>query len=562
MNHLETTEFQLGDWRVVPAEGTLVRGEEIVHLEPKAMEVLVYFVSRPGDVITREELERDVWRGALVSYDAVTNTIIKLRKALGDDARKPRFISTIPKRGYKLICDTTNNDTAHTRDAPNNENKPSQISRPITGRYGFSRNLTAAAFAIVAVIVVGAWFLINDYTRDSTPPSVIVLPFENLNADSKQDFLADGMTEDIITDLSKLSNIHVIASNTSSAYKGKYTSITEIGKELNVRYALKGNIRRLSNSFRVNVQLVNTRTGYNAWASRYDRNVNALFAVQDDMTRNIVRVLAIKMSGAEQSRLKKKATDSLKAYDYFQEGLRHYRGISKETNVLARQAYRKAIQLDPNYGRAYGAIAVTLVADWRWGWTDTPQETLDRALVLANKAVELDPDSPQTYWALGFVQLGRREYDEALAAAKKSIEVAPNYADGYGLLGIISANQEGKAHAAIEYTEQGMKLNPFYTWEYLYTIGQAYYTLNEYDKAIKVLEDAQSRNLNAPNVKLFLAACYVRVGRREDAEWLIEQLRMISPSTTLSGIDKTLSFSSPTTRKLLLADLRKAGLSD
>ena len=561
MTSLETKGFRLEDWRIVPAEGTLVRGEVVVRLEPKAMEVLVYFASRPGEVITREELERDVWRGALVGYDAVTNTVIKLRKALGDDARHPRFISTIPKKGYQLICPITPIEKAGGAEITSPSGHSSTKSR--TGSF-FTRlnpKLAGLASAVVLAIIAAGYFLFTGVKDHSAPPSIIVLPFENLNADPKQDFLADGITEDIITDLSKLSNVHVIASTTSSAYKGKNTPITEIGKELHVGYALKGTIRRLSDDFRVNVQLVNASTGYNAWASRYDRNVNDLFAVQDDMTRNIVRVLAIKMSGAEQSRLQKKPTDSLKAYDYFQEGLRNYRGNSKDTNILARQSYRKAIELDPNYGRAYGAMAVTLASDWRWGWTDTPQETLDRALVLAKKAVELDPDSPQTYWALGFVQLARKEYKPALDSAEKSIEVAPNYADGYGLIGIISSNI-GEEHKAIDYTRRGMKLNPFYTWEYLFTLGQSYYSLKEYDKAIKVLEEAESRNPNAPNAKLFLAACYVRVGRLEDAEWIIEQLEVISPGTTLSGIDKTLSFSNAETTKLVLADLRKAGMSE
>ena len=561
MTSLETNGFQLEDWRITPAEGTLVRGDEVVRLEPKAMEVLVYFASRPGEVVTREELERDVWRGALVGYDAVTNTVIKLRKALGDDARHSRFISTIPKRGYQLICPVSPNEKTGVVDTA--VQSANSSTEPVVGTF-FSRmnpRLTGIAAAVMLVIVSAAYFLFQGSNDRSGPPSIIVLPFENLNADPKQDFLADGMTEDIITDLSKLSNVHVIASNTSSAYKGKNPSIVDIGKELKVSYVLKGTIRRLSNDFRVNVQLVNTSTGYNAWASRYDRNVNDLFAIQDDMTRNIVRVLAIKMTGVEQSRLQKKATDSLKAYDYFQEGLRHYRAITKGSNVLARQAYRQAIELDPNYGRAYGGIAVTLVVDYRWGWTDTPQEALDRALVLAKKAVELDPDSPQTYWALGFVQLARKDYKDARAAAEKSIEVAPNYADGYGLLGVINSWQ-GNAQQAIEYTRRGMRLNPYYTWEYLYTLGQAYYTLKDYDKAIEVLEDAQTRNPNVPQVKLFLAACYIRVGRQSDAEWVIEQLEVISPATTLSGIDKTLTFSNAATKKLLLADLQQAGLPD
>jgi len=561
MTSLETNGFQLEDWRIVPAEGTLVRGDKVVRIEPKAMEVLVYFATRPGDVITREDLERDVWRGAIIGYDAVTNTIIKLRKALGDDARHPRFISTIPKKGYQLICPVSLNEKAGVIYAVSTPGKFSAEHPTATFVTRWNPRLAGIAAVVVLAVAAGAVSLFPGTKERSGPPSIIVLPFENLNADPKQDFLADGITEDITTDLSKLSNIHVIASSTSAAYRGKKTPITEIGEELGVTFALKGTIRRLGNDFRVNVQLVNTSSGYNAWASRYDRNVNDLFAIQDDMTRNIVRVLAIKISGAEQSRLNNKATDSLKAYDYFQEGLRAYRIISKQTNEFARQAYRKAIELDPNYGRAYGAIAVTLVVDHRWGWTDTPVETLDRALDLAKKAVELDPDSPQTYWALGFVHLARKDYEKARDAAENSTKVAPNYADGYGLLGLISSNL-GEGKKAIAYTEQGMRLNPFYTFEYLFVLGQAHYTLGEYDKAIKVLEVALSRNQNAPHTILLLTTCYVKMGRLDDAKWLIEQLRMSTPSTTLSGIDKTLTFSNSETRKSMLADLRKAGLPE
>jgi len=561
MTSLETNGFQLEDWRIIPAEGTLARGTEVVRLEPKAMKVLVYFATRPGEVITREELERDVWRGALVGYDAVTNTVIKLRKALGDDARHPRFISTIPKKGYRLICLVSLNEKASAIDTRTSSSNSSIESPTGTLFTRLNTKLTGIAAAVMLVIVSAAYFLFSEAKDSSSPPSIIVLPFENLNGDPKQDFLADGITEDIITDLSKLSNIHVIASNTSSAYKSKKASITEIGKELNVTYALKGTIRRLSDDFRVNVQLVNAETGFNAWASRYDRNVNELFAIQDDMTRNIVRVLSIKISGAEQSRLEKKATDSLRAYDYFQEGQRNYRAITKDTSILARQAYRKAIELDPNYGRAYGAIAVTMVMDYRWGWTDAPTETLDRALVLAKKAVELDPVSPQTYWALGFTQLALKDYAGAEKTARKSVSIAPNYADGYGLLGLISTHL-GQSKRAIDYAQRGMRLNPYFTWEYLFILGQSYYMLEDFGKAIEVLEDAQARNPNAPNVSLYLAACYIRVGRKDDAEWIIDQLGIISPSTTLSNMDKTLALSNPANKKSLLADLKRAGLPE
>jgi TolB-like protein/DNA-binding winged helix-turn-helix (wHTH) protein len=565
--------FFINDWRVSPPEGLLSRGDEIVHLEPKAMEVLVYFASHPGQVITREELERDVWHGALVGYDAVTNTVIKLRKALQDKARQPRFIATIPKKGYQLIASIT---------YPENEDTSEPIidvaSEPIAGaqrlRSYWSVYRTGIIMtALASTLVLGMLWLwpsaqsptgsipAADNNSSLVLPSIVVLPFENLSDDPKQEYLADGITEDIITDLSRLSNLLVIASNTSFAYKGRQVTLEEVARDLNVVFALKGSIRQLGDAVRVNAQLVNTTTGFNAWAQRYDRKISEVFTVQDEVTQSIVKALAVKITNQERQRLAQKTTDSLKAYDFFQEGQRIVKVSTKESNQQAREAYRKAIELDPDYGRAYGAQAVTLATDYLQGWTDAPLETLDRALVLAEQAVALDDTTPQTYWALGFVHLMRKEYDNAENATEQAINIAPNYADGYGLLALIN-NYIGKPKRAIELNNKAMRLNPYYTFEYLYGDGVSYYFLGDYDRAIAMLEKAQARNENGVNVKLFLAASYVKAQRQDDAEWVADQLQMLSPTAVITGLEKTFPLADPELKRVFLEDLRKAGLPE
>ena len=557
--------FYIGDWQVSPAQGLLTRGSESEHLEPRAMEVLAYLASRPGEVVTREELEREVWRGALVGYDAVTSTVIKLGRALQDNARQPRFIATIPKKGYQLIATISYSEEESKTEANTNIfsetiAETQQKPKPRSKRRGSM--LIVVLAGVVFFGLVWLWSMTLPPGNISTlPPSIVVLPFDNISDDPKQEYLADGITEDIITDLSRLSNLLVIASNTSFQYKGRQVTAKEVGADLNVKFVLKGSIRQLGNAVRVNAQLVNTTTGFNTWAQRYDRNITEVFAVQDEVTASIVNALAVKMNSQEKNRLAKRATDSLKAYDFFQEGQKLFQVRTKEAHEQAREVYQKAIELDPDYGRAYGAMAITLAIDFLEGWTNAPIEALDRALVLAEKAVDLDDSTPQTYWALSFVYLMRKEFNNAEKTATQAIKIAPNYADGYGLLALIKSYL-GQPERAIELNTRGMRLNPYYTWQYLYTSGMAYYFLGDYDAAITILEEAQERNENVIQIKLFLAASYVKAVRQDDAEWTVYQLHILSPTVSITEIKKTIPIAKSEFKHAFLEDIRKAGIPE
>jgi len=556
MIHIEDKSFYLADWRVTPGEGVVTRGGDIVHLEPLAMAVLVYLVQHAGEVVSRDALENDVWHGAVVGYDAVTNTIIKLRKALQDDARQPSYIVTIPKKGYQLIADIRLEEAVGAGEQ--DIHSPSRCSDP---KNHVRQN--SAAWMLVALIVTGLLTLLwswNDNQTVSEQPSIVVLPFVNLGDDPGQTYLADGITEDITTDLSRMSDIRVLASNTALRYKNKKIYPEQVGEELDVKFLLKGSIRQLGGELRVNAQLVDTTTGYNVWAERYDRKVSEVFAVQDEVTQSIVRELALNLTQQEKQRLARQATANLQAYDFFQEGQRLYKNTTPQTNQQAVEMYRKAIELDPAYGRAYGAMAVVLTINYQRAWTDTPLETLDRALQLAKKAVALDDSTPQTWWALGFVYMTRKEFSQAEQAAMQSIEVAPNYADGYGLLGIINSYR-GKPEQAIAFNDKGIGLNPYYSHEYLITYGLAYYTQAQYLQAIDVMEQAQARNPNHIVIKYILCASYVRAGRLDDAEWIATELQALAPNA-LTNIARSIPIARSDIKQALLADLRTAGLSD
>jgi len=550
---------------VSPAEGVLSRGDEIVHLEPKVMEVLTYLASRQGEVVSRDALERDVWRGALVGYDAVTATVLKLRKALQDDARRSRIIVTIPKKGYQLIGKIAPVAVEGTVSSPSDllstpVPSTARVS-PVLNRQNRNRLVSVIVVAIVAVILLLTGWLQSGKKINSVLPAIVVLPIENLDDNGQYDVFVDGITEDIITDLSRVSNLTVFASATTFKYKGQQVSPQTLRRELGAAYALTGSARRHGEDIRINMQLINTESGVNVWARRYDRKATQVFAVQDEITGSIIESLAIKLSSQEKQHLAQRTTDNLSAYEYFLEGQRLSREQTRETNAAAREAYRKAIEFDPVYGRAYGALAYTLALDYRHGWTDTPRENLNRALELAEKGTALDGSIPQTYWSLGYVYLRRNEYSKALEAAEDSIRISPNYADGYGLLALIS-NGLGQPGKALEYAQRGMRLNPYYTWDYLFNVGFAHYLLGDYEQAIESLEKGQARNENAIPLKLALAASYVHVDRIDDSQWVVEQIKMLNAATTLSHISDTMILQEPKHKTRLLDDLRKAGLPE
>lgn len=432
------------------------------------------------------------------------------------------------------------------------------------------RNLMLAGSMAALIAIAGVWFAVTKFGEHDVEssaaqlqtgnPSMVVLPFANMSADKGQDYFVDGITEDIITDLARLSNLTVIAWNTSSSFKGKNVQPQEVGKELGVGYILDGSVRKSGDQLRITAQLVDASNGKQLWAERYDRKLADVFALQDDVTKKIVQALAVRLTPAEKGKLGHSGTNNLAAYDSLLQGLQYYRQRNKEGNALARAAYRRAIELDPTYARAYGALAITYTYESAFGYSElNPDEARERALELAQKAVALDASSPEAYWALGFVHLFRKEYDKAEAAAKQAVVLAPNFADGYGLLAFIS-NWQGKAEDAARYIRKGMALNPYYTNEYPWNLGLAYYLLGQYPEAVKVLQDALGRNESAVIPRLFLASCYVRLGRLDDAKWEVEQVMIQSPETKLSVLATSLPLKNRDKLNAFLADLRMAGM--
>jgi len=395
-------------------------------------------------------------------------------------------------------------------------------------------------------------------TVSSDKPSIAVLPFINLSDDKAQEYFSDGISEDIIIDLSRVSNLQVIARNSSFYYKGRTVKAEEVGRELGVGYVLVGSVRKAGDRVRVTAELVDSKDAHQLWTDKFDRKLEDIFAVQDEITQKIVSALVIQLSAREKAELAVKATRNVAAYDLFLRGQQHEWQRTSDDSDTARSLYREAIQLDPNFGRAYGALAVSLARSMAWGLSEKSAQGLDEALTLAQQAVDLNGNLPQTHWALGYVHLRRHEYEKALASASRSIELAANYSDGYALLALIN-NTLGRGQEAIRAITRGMALNPHYTWDYSYNLGLGYYHLADYNKAAMMFLDALERNPNIGYPRVFLISTYIRLDRIDDARWEVAQLQASNPYMTLSRLRRsTLDTASP---DRLLLDLEKAGLT-
>ena len=415
------------------------------------------------------------------------------------------------------------------------------------------------AFAVVAVFVLKT-NAPQQVTIAREKPVVAVLPLTNASEDT-EDYFVDGVTEDIITDLSQLNGLAVIARNSSFKFRDSSETVQEICTKLSANYLVQGSVRRDGKQIRISAQLVDGKTGHELWADRYDRELTDTFELQDEITREVVSALSIEISGDEKRQIDYKSASNFDAYELLLKAQIAGVTFSREGIAEAQNLYRRAIELDPDYARAYGGLAVQLTREVTLGYSDNPAENRARALEMALKGVEINPELPQVQLALGYVYMYQGDFDNAIEALDRAISLSPSYADGYAMLALIR-NNLGQAEDAIRLIKKGMELNPYYSWDYLFLLGRAHYALGDYQQAAELLEQALQRNASARAVHLFLAAAYVRLGRQDDAEWEIMQLQISNPETTLSQIHYVLVIKNEELLNRLIDDLRSAGMEE
>jgi adenylate cyclase len=423
------------------------------------------------------------------------------------------------------------------------------------------------ALAAVGVLIVGGMVFLALRLRGRLSQSVgtfpdkssiAVLPFDNMSGDPEQEYFSDGITEDLITDLAKISDLFVIARNSTFVYKGQSVDVQEVGRELGVQYVLEGSVRKANGTVRITAQLIDATTGGHVWAHRYDRDLKDIFAVQDEVVTEIVSALSVELTDEEQERIRQIQTDNLDAYESVKRGWWYYRRVTKEDNAQARSLFEQAVALDADFAEAYAGLGFTYYEEWVEYWTVDPA-ALDQALELAKQAIALDEGNAGAHTLLSHVYLWRKQHSLAIAEQELANALKPNSADGYRDLAEVLIFA-GRPEEAVALVEQAMRLDPHHPASFPFTLGLAYARLSRYEEAIAAEQEALTLNPVFLGSHLVLAMVYQETGREEEAQRHVQLALQISPQLTLDELGERLPFADPATLEHVLDTLREAGL--
>jgi adenylate cyclase len=390
-------------------------------------------------------------------------------------------------------------------------------------------------------------------------PSIAVLAFDNMSRDPEQEYFSDGISEDIITDLSKLSELHVIARNSSFMYKGKAVDVKQVGRELGVRYVLEGSVRKAGNRVRVSGQLIDTARGVHIWADRFDRELTDIFAVQDELTQEIISALKVKLTPEQKGRLTRKNTIDVEAYNLFLRAREQAFLNTRSNNAEARNLLGRAVAINPDFAAAHAFIGFTHVTDYIMGWVDIAERPLETGLEIAERAVAMDDEEPYAHWVIAVALLWHKEHDRALAEARRCLALAPNSAEGHLAIANIQF-YGGDPAASLKTLDAYMRLDPLYPEIALYFQAQAQEALGEFEAAVATLKRRLERNPYSETSYALLAACYGHLGKIAESRAAWAEVLKIAPDFSLERRRRTLPFRNPDMFEHRLEGMRKAGL--
>jgi TolB-like protein len=507
----------------------LSRGGESVAVEPQVFDLLLYLLENRDRVVSKDDVFGHVWEGRIVSESTLTSRINAVRNAVGDTGREQRLVRTVARKGFRFIGEVR----------VQGETRPEEI--PLQP----SRDEAERRRPALAPL---------------DRPAIAVLSFTNMSGEVEQEYFSDGISEDIITGLSKLRWFYVIARNSSFVYKGKSVHLKQIGEELGVGYVVEGSVRKDGDRVRITVQLNDVTTGSHIWAERYDRGLADVFAVQDEITQAIVAAIEPQLYAAENFRGLRKAPDSMDAWDLVMRALSHFWRVTRQDNVVAQALLEKAIHIDPHYGQALGLLASSHVFGAHMGW-----EEMAKAIPVAERAalaaIGADSEDAWAHHALASVYMINRRFDDCLAEFELALTLNPNFSPARGYYGVALAYcgrwQEGDRAA-----RHALRLSPRDPFAAIYCGVAAYsqFVGGHYDEAMRLAREGLRQRADFVGAHSVRTAAAAAAGHDDIARAALAELRRVQPDISLAWIASEMPFQHEAERASYVEAFRRAGL--
>jgi TolB-like protein len=505
----------------------LYRGPEAVAVEPQVFDLLVFLVQNRDHVVSKDDLINGVWGGRIVSESTLTSRINAARRAVGDSGEDQKLIRTIPRKGLRFVgavrTQTQGNEQAV--GPPHEIQEPPRPALPLPDR-----------------------------------PAIAVLPFANLSGDPEQEYFSDGITEDIITALSKLRWFFVIARNSSFIYKGKPVHMKRVAEELGVGYVVEGSVRKVGDRVRITVQLSDAATGNNIWAERYDRALADVFAVQDEITEAIVAAIEPQLYAAETFRSRRKPPNSMDAWDLVMRALSHFWRVTRQDYLVAQALLEKATAIDPNYGQALGVLATSQTFSAHMGWSDMAA-VVPLAERAALAAIRADSEDPWAHNALGSAYLFRRRFEDSLAELEVALRLNPNFSLAQGYYGLV-LSYAGRWEEGSVAARRALRLSPRDPFSAVFCGIAAYaqFVGRNYDGAIRLAREGIRQRSDFVGAHRVLTAAAGMAGKDDVAAAALRELRRAQPNISLAWIANQMPIMQEAERKHYLEGFRRAGL--
>jgi TolB-like protein len=513
----------------------LSRGGEPVAVEPQVFDLLIYLVENRDRIVTKDDLIENIWEGRIVSESTLTSRINAARKAVGDSGRDQGMIRTIARKGFRFVGQVREQRTGNdARELPAGSREPS----PEPATEPAKPHLAALDRAAIAV-----------------------LPFTNMSGEAEQDYFSDGISEDIITALSKLRWFYVIARNSSYIYKGKSVHLNEIGEQLGVDYVVEGSVRKEGEHVRITAQLIDVATGSHLWAERFDRDLKDVFAVQDEITQAVVAAIEPQLYAAESFRAQRKAPDNMDAWDLVMRAMSHYWRVTRHDNVVAQALLEKAISLDPQYGQALGLLAASNIFSGHMGWQEIAT-TLPIAERSALAAIHADSEDPWAHYALGSVYLFNRRFDDCIAEFELTLRLNPSFSPARGYYGVALAYR-GRWEEGDRAARQALRLSPRDPFAAIYCGVAAYsqFVGQNYEEAIRLARESLRQRSDFVGAHRVLTAAAAMAGRDDVARAALEATRRAQPTISLAWLASEMPFEHDAERTHYVEAFRRAGLT-